>query len=195
MVGNGLGANLFVGGKQNREYVLTNGLGQWLYALRLDGCPGYGLRVGGHALLNRHDDMLFNDDKTVIDLDRRSWSADATGTLGHRAEVTGLYAGGVVDDGYYRDGRRNYSYHGYEAKLMAWLVPSCLEAGLRFDRYVHQFNESGASVSEDSWTVGLTWQWDARGRLQLNQTWRRTDEPYQPDLADDAVLVSLQFDL
>jgi hypothetical protein len=195
MVGNGLGANLFVGGTQNREYVLTNGLAQWLYALRLDVGPVRGLRLGAHGLLNQHDGMLFNDDKTVIDLRRRSWSVDAAANLGRRAQVTGLYAAGAVDDDYYRDGKRNYAYHGSEAKLMGWLLPQRLQAGIRFDRYVHEFSQSGTTVAQDNWALGLNWQWDRRGRLQLNRIWTRTDEAYQPDLADDALLLCVQFEL
>ena len=193
MVGNGLGANLFVGGKQRGEFVHSNGFGDWMYALRVDTDLLDWLTVGGHGLLNRHDDMLFNDERTVIDLDRRSWSADALVSLPHGTRVRGLYAGGVVDDDFYRDGRKNYEYTGYEMKAMYWLRPQQLEVGLRFDSYGYEFSESGNRTVQDNLTVGINRYWGGRNRLQVNYTWKKTEEASAPDLDDDILLANLQF--
>ena len=193
MVGNGLGANLFVGGGQNKEFVKTNSPGDWLYGLRLDAQVLSWLEVGGHGLVNRHGDMLFNDERTVIDLDRRSWSADARVRLPRDVRVSGLYAGGVVDDDYYRDGKSNYEYAGYELKALGWLRPGRLEAGMRFDRYEYAFNESGSRVTHSDWTAGVNCHWHGDNKVQVNYTWRDTDERYLPDLDDNALLVNVQF--
>jgi hypothetical protein len=131
MVGSGLGANLFVGGKQNKEFIHTNGLWNWFYRLRVDAAPLDWLTVGGHGSLNHHDDMLFNDEKTVIDL--------------------------------------------------------------RFDRYEYEFSESGDRIAQDSWTAGVNYYCGQEIRVQANYVWRRTEKQYEPDLDDDALLVSAQF--
>lgn len=193
MVGNGLGANLFVGGQQNKEFIHTNGLWNWFYGLRLDAALRDWLAVGGHANLNRHDDMMFNDTRTVIDLHRRSWSADALVKLPRRTRLRGLYAGGVVDDDYYPDGKRNFEYAGYEVKALHWLQPEQLEIGLRFDRYEYEFSESGDRVVQDSWTAGANYYWGQEIKVQANYIWRQTDQQYEPDLDDDALLVNVQF--
>jgi hypothetical protein len=193
MVGNGLGANLFVGGKQNMEFIHTNGLWNWFYGLRVDAAPLDWLAVGGHGSLNRHDDMMFNDARTVIDLHRRSWSADALVRLPHRTRVRGLYAGGVADDDYYRDARSNFEYAGYEVKAFHWLPPERLEVGLRFDRYEYEFSESGDRVVQDSWTAGANYYCGEEIKVQANYVWRQTDQQYEPDLDDDALLVSAQL--
>jgi phosphate-selective porin O/P len=194
MVGNGLGANLFVGGHQHREYVLTNGLGNWLYAARVDVGLTDRLRVGGHALLNRHENMLLNDQRTVVDLHRRSGSVDSSVELPCGMRLTGLFALGVVDDDYFRDGRTNYAYRGYEAKLMGWIRPGWLEAGARFDRFVHEFNESGHEITQDDWTLGLNCHVGPQSKLQLNYLRKATDEAYEQDLADNALRLSAQFE-
>lgn len=195
MVGNGLGANLFVGGDQHKEFVKTNSPGDWLYGLRLDAQVLGWLDLGGHGLVNRHDDMLFNDERTVIDLDRRTWSVDARARLPADLRLAGLYAGGVVDDDFYRDGKTNYEYVGRELKALHWLRPQQLETGLRWDRYEYEFNESGSPVTRSDWTLGLNYYWGGDAKVQVNYTWRDTDEAYLPDLDDNALLANLQFAL
>jgi len=194
MVSNGLGANLFVAGGQRKEFIKANGAGDMLYGLRLDAAVSDGVQVGGHALLNRHEDMLFNDEKTVIDLERRSWSADLRATgLPAGLRLTALYAGGVVDDDYYRDDKSNYEYGGYELKALRWIRPGALEAGVRLDRYEYEYSESGSTVTETAWTTGANWYLFGHLKVQTNYTWRATDEAYVPDLDDDVLLVNVQF--
>lgn len=126
LVGNGLGANLFIGGKQRKGFLYGNGPADLFYGLRVDADLRPGLTAGGHASLNRHDNSLLNDAKTVIDLRRWSWSADLGWILPRGVTLHGMYAAGAVDDDYYRDRRTNYEYQGYELKALVWLVPDRL---------------------------------------------------------------------
>ncbi|MFC1525676.1 hypothetical protein ACFL6X_02575 [Candidatus Latescibacterota bacterium] len=46
------------------------------------------------------------------------------------------------------------------------------------------------------WGLALTlinYYWQGSGKVQVNYTWRDTDEPYLPDLDDNALLVSAQL--
>ena len=100
MVGNGLGANRFVGGREAKEAVVANDFGAYFYGLRVDlgreiGEPlapfrGSSFQAGGHVNWNRHPDVLLDDERTVVDLDRRSWSVDARAAIAGRVRVTAL---------------------------------------------------------------------------------------------------------
>lgn len=193
MAGNGLGANLFIGGKQRKEFLYGNAPTDLFYGLRVDAEVRPGLTVGGHATWNRHDNSLFNDTKTVIDLHRWSWSVDLGWVLPQGVVLHGMYAAGAVDDDYYRDRRTNYEYQGYELKALAWLVPDRVQAGLRFDRYEDEFNQAGNRVVERHWTAGVNAPLGPGSRLQLNYVWKDIDEPYVPDLDDDLLLLSAQL--
>ncbi|MEW6753212.1 MAG: porin [Candidatus Latescibacterota bacterium] len=192
MVGNGLGANLFVGGTQHREFVLTNRAGRWFYGVRADVEAVPWLMLGAHGSLNRHDDMLFNDQRTVIDLDRRSASADVLLRLPAAVRVQGLWAAGAVDDAYYRDGKTNYQYTGYELRALWWPWPERVETGLRFDRYADETGQSGDRVVQDTWTLGVNLRHGPQARLQVNYLLRDTDQRYEPDRDDDALLANVQ---
>jgi hypothetical protein len=193
MVGNGLGANLFIGGKERQGFLYGNAVTDLFYGLRLDADLRPGLTAGGHASWNRHDNSLFNDGKTVIDLHRWSWSADLGWVLPRGVALRGMYAAGAVDDDYYRDDRTNYEYKGYELKALVWLVPDRLQAGLRYDQYEDEYNQAGNLVVKRHWTAGINASPSPGSRLQLNYVWKDIDEPYVPDLSDDLLLLSTQF--
>jgi hypothetical protein len=74
----------------------------------------------------------------------------------------------VVDDDYYRDGKKNYEYEGYEVKALHWLRPERLEVGLRFDRYEYEFSEAGDRVAENSWTLGANLYGGEGIEVQIN---------------------------
>jgi len=192
MVGNGLGANLYIGGRGGSEFLYANQFGDFFYGLRLESQPVPSLTLGGHACINRHSDVLFKDGKTVFDLRRRSQSIDVLIELPLRVSLRAMVASGTVDDDYYRDSRTNYAYTGYEGKALAWLVDGALQAGVRYDRYSYERDESGRPTHQDNWTVGLTYHVHDAMRLRLNAGWKHTDEPYRTDLRDNVLLASAQ---
>jgi hypothetical protein len=192
MVGNGLGAALFVGGKEDRQFLYANGLGQQFYGVRLDLRPRPWLGLGGHGSVNHHANSLLSDGKTVVDIDRAAWSTDLGLDLPAGLRARALYGAGVIDDEYVRDGRRDYEYSGWETRVLGWLARDRLEAGLRFDRYEYRENQVGPRTCESHWTAGLNGYLPPGLRAQLNYVRKDTRSPSVPDPADDALLAQLQ---
>ena len=74
MVGNGLGANNYVGAEENRQFVVANAIGAYFYGARLSYDLLYELRqrlrptafyleLGGHANCNHHPNLIYNDNQ------------------------------------------------------------------------------------------------------------------------------------
>jgi hypothetical protein len=207
MVGNGLGGGLFIGGNTDREYVIANEPGHWLYTGRLEFEPLAGvLTIGGHGSYNHHGDVVFNSGRAVIDVERASGSADVQ----LQAKAAGLRAvaavgGGENLDDWDDDGLTDYVYLGAEWRLLWCLNPALramsgwpatddhsLELGFRYDVLQSEMDESEEVVRQHSWTPAVTYRYRDYVKVQLNGLLRRTDAPFQPRLADDALLLAVQ---
>jgi len=208
MVGNGLGANLFIGGDTKQQFVVTN-KGQFFYGVRLEvDAAADVLTLGAHFNYNKHDDVVFKSKRAVYDLHRISYSADAT----LRAPGTGLrmvwmYGAGSILDDFDDNGKTDFIYSGREGRLIWRLNPllrllgadtdvlerHLLELGFRWERYSTESDESGLLVRRDNWTVGLSYRWQPYIRMQFNVILHRVDEPYPPDLDYDVYLLCVQF--
>jgi hypothetical protein len=195
MIGNGLGANWYIGGKENEQFSDTNGFGELFYGLRLDVRPLQWLTVGGHYSVNNHDNMRVQGEKgAVIDLRRKSMSADIAFTLPHRIRASGMVAGGVIDDDvFYEDGKQDYVYSGYEMKVLGSIIEDLLECGVRFDNYTFEINESGDRIKENHWTFGITYRFKDVFKCQLNYVWKKTEERGEPDRKDNILFMNVQF--
>lgn len=204
MIGNGLGANLWIG--EGRQFAITNAP-QFFYAARLEVEPVRDVvTLGGHVTYNRHDDMALGGPRLAVDLDRTTWSGDlrlAVPRIGLSLAL--LYAGGVIAEDYYGDGRDDLHYDGGSAQAVLRLssllrnvfavpVPAGhdVRLQLRYDVYSYEVDESGAPVRQDDVTVGAAYLFRDYFRVQLDYSRRRTRDPGQPDLADDLVLLMLQ---
>jgi hypothetical protein len=203
MVSNGLGANLFIGGATEREYLVSN-KAQFFYGLRVDLLDLFGVaRVGAHVSYNRHDNVVFNSGRTVLDLNRLTWSVDA----GFEIPKTGLRAHGMVGQGFINDdydanSKRDYKFFGGEVRLIwrldplirllagTWDDSQHLELGVRYDRYDTVADESAFTIRSHVVTTGIQWIYDRYLRVHLDYVVRRTQDPTQKDLDDDAVLLS-----
>jgi hypothetical protein len=192
MVGNGLGANLSIGGKESKEFMITNKLGNYFYGARLSISPLKGVSIGGHYSINKHDNMLFNDGKTVFDLDRYSWSIDSQLQL-PRTLIVAMYGAGKVDDNYFYTEQKDLNYQGYEAKILFWLVNKRIQIGIRYDRYTYKFLGSGISTHQDNTTLGLNCFPIQDICLQLNYMFKKTDDGIYPDLADNILFLNFQY--
>ena len=190
MVGNGLGANLFIGGTESKEFIFTNNPGDCFYGVRLDASVWEHLYLGGHYSQNTHDAMVFNDEKTVFGLDRSSWSADAR-IEAHGVEITGMTGGGFADDDYFYTEQKKLEYSGWELKCLTWVVPHYLQLGLRWDGYTREF-ASGATTCQRNITFGANGNLGWRIRLQMNYTIKETKSDTEPDLDDNILLLNLQ---
>ena len=179
MAGNGLGANNHVGAEESRGFVYANAFGAYFYGMRatydvltearlvFPTLPA-SLELGGHYNWNDHPNFIYSDAKTVLDLKRRSWSADLCLRVWDRLRVTGMYGEGVIDDDYDHDGQVDYSYRGWEIRAMAVIFPGVLEAGARYDSYTWNRAVTSGWTEAGALTVGLTWSLPPVLRLQVN---------------------------
>ena len=188
MAGNGLGANQFISGSGRKKtgFYISNGLGKLFYGLRLEAKPlsffstdPYlsSLTIGGHFSYNFHPNMLYNDEETIFDLNRKSYSGDLRVNLPCRLVFTGLYAGGRTDD-YSKDTGSNYRYQGYELKIMEKLFPEKLELGFRFDDYWYKLSNSHTAISQYKYTGGANYYPFKLIKIQLDYVYNQTKDPY-----------------
>jgi hypothetical protein len=208
MVGNGLGANLWIS-TGDRAYGLSN-RAQFFYGgrLELEPVPEW-IAIGGHGSYNRHDDMLLGGSRVVVDLHRVGWSSDVRlgiPPLGLR--LTGMIAGGGILEDYYGDGKDDLRYWGGEGRLV-WRVTRFLrelcdvrfpddhelEAAFRYDALTLEIDESGAPTREHAWSIGVNYLCADYFKAQLDYVLRRTDDPAEPDLDDDRLLLLLQGEI
>jgi hypothetical protein len=205
MLGNGLGANLFIGGDTRREFVLTNGP-RFFYGGRLEVADALDIaRLGVFGSYNKHDDMVLNSGRAVYDLDRLAGAVDVRLAIpGTGVSLTGLLGGGRIREDFDGDGRDDLRYSGWASALVWNLIPllvrlgapepaltRALELGFRFDAYYSDVDETGQSEREYNWTVGATYRLVEHLKLQLNYVARRSSDPRNPDFANDILFASV----
>ncbi len=205
MLGNGLGANLFIGGGTNKEFIITNP-GDFFYGARLELSLPEVATLGGHINHNHHDNMVYNSGRVVFDLDRLSASGDLQITIPRTGlRLGGLYGWGEIDDDFDHDGRTDLAYWGGEARIL-WLLNPLLQRiswtgflqrhqfgmGARYDNFSSTWNGSGSTVEQHTFTFGATYRYDPTIKVQLEFLLKRTDDPDQRDLDDNVLLLSVQ---
>jgi hypothetical protein len=182
MIGNGLGVGNYVGADESRGFVYANSFGAYFYGARLTydvltelsellPFPA-ALVVGGHYCVNNHPNLICNDAKTVLDIDRRSWSVDACLGLFDIVRLRGMYGEGVVNDDYDNDGQTDYTYRGWEVSAMVVILKDILEAGARFDGYSWNRAVTSGWANANTLTAGVNFSWTSRLRLQLNYKYK-----------------------
>jgi hypothetical protein len=206
MVGDGLGAGGNIGADESRGLLYANPFGAYFYAARVSydlltevrrwvfPVPA-SLVIGGHVTWNNHPDCILSDAKTVVDLKRWSWSADAALKVWDRVRLTGMYGEGVVDDDYDHDGQVDYSYRGWEARVVAILVPDVMEAAARWETFSWSRAVTGGWAEADALTVGVTFSWKPVLRLQLNYKWKLQSGDLTADASSHLILISAQVKL
>ncbi len=190
-----------------REYVITNKPGDLFLGLRteLEPWPRV-LRLGGFASHNRHDDMLFNSGRAVVDVHRHAWGSDLQldyARTGVRAAVS--FASGSILDDFDDNAKTDLRWSGWEWRffwrlnpLLRLITPSPLldhhvvEVGFRYDVLNTESDESGLVIRRKAWTPGLNYLYRDWLKVQVNYVQRRTDDPYKPDMSGNAWLVNLQ---
>jgi hypothetical protein len=206
MIGNGLGANLFVGGNTAEGFIITNG--QFFYGgrLEIDPWPKH-LSIGGHFNFNKHDNIVFNSGRTVYDLHRLSYSADLILTVPRTGlRVIGMYGAGQILEDYDQNDKTDFIYSGWHGDLLWELNPLLhkisdstalkshrFELVFRYENYMTEADESGIPSKYYGWTFGFTYAFLQYIKLQFNAILRRSDEPFLNDLDDDTYILSLQF--
>jgi len=209
MMGNGLGANLFISGDTARGFLITN-QAQFFWGARVEIEPWpKHLILGGHVSYNRHDNVVFNSGRTVLDIDRLAGSGDAElrfDRLGLRLGGLGGY--GEINEDFNADGRTDFRYWGGSGYLLWDLQPMMRRAtkgrfgahhhivvGFRYERYASNWDENAEWTFQTTYTAGVTYRYHSHIKLQLNAVLRRTDKPFRPDLDDDLYVLNIQFAL
>jgi len=192
MVGNGLGGNRYVGGKDKTEFVYANNFGDYFYGARLASEPADWLRVGGHYSLNRHEGAIYQDKKSVVDLDRESWSADLRLLLPWGMSVEGFYGEGNIDD-YWTSQEYVYDYSGYGVWVVQAIFDGRLELAARYDCFITEFDQNEDETEQNNWTFGVNWRPNPYLRTQLNYVWKDTVNESVDDLDDDILYLNVQF--
>jgi len=157
-----LGANLFIGGSTQKQFVITNNA-QIFYATRLEIEPvTEWLTLGGVFSANHHDDVMFNSGRAVLDIKRRSVAADAMLNIPESGiRCSGAYGAGKILDDWttitnmilcIRDGKPNGVRLNPLLKKLdensAW-DDHGVEIGARFEDYVTESDESGEPRTEE----------------------------------------------
>lgn len=105
-----------------------------------------------------------------------------------------MYGAGRVEDDIDNDGRTDYRYWGAEAKLVAWILPERLRAGLRYDALVEESYENGAEDILHTGTAGVSWFPRTGLRLQAEYQRNVLDSDTNPELDDDLFLLTGQVE-
>jgi hypothetical protein len=190
--GNGLGANRYIGGGENEEFLFTNSLGELYYGARLEVTPQELVTVGFHASHNRHENVALGDRGPVFDVERNVWSADLrTGTPDGK-RLYAFYGRGDMDD-FFDSFRYLFDYSGWGAQAVIPVYESGLELALRFDRFTSESGRDGNETKQNNWTGGVNYSPARNMRLQLNYIAKRTSNEFVADFDDDIFFLNCQF--
>ena len=192
MAGNGMGANRYIGGRENEEFLYTNSLGNMYYGGRLEITPIHWVTAGMHASSNEHDDIALGDRGPVMDISRKAWSADIAVGHPHGPRMYGFYGAGEMDD-YFDAQQYLFDYSGWGLQGVWPLLSGRLELALRFDRFVSESGRNGDETIQDDWTAGINWSPLENMRLQLNYVNKRTSNEFESDIDDDILYMNFQF--
>jgi hypothetical protein len=192
MVGNGIGANKYIGGGESDEFLYTNRFGDFYYGARIEGSPVRWITIGAHASRNRHDDAALGARGPVYDLDRTVWTADLEARLPWGQRIDGFYGRGSMDD-FIESQRYRFDYSGWGAWSILPLFEDRLELCLRYDVFTTEFNEDGNETSQKNWTAGLNYSPEEFLRFQMNYMHKEKVNEFEPDLDDDIIFFNVQF--
>jgi hypothetical protein len=192
MVGNGIGANKYIGGGESEEFLYTNRFGDFYYGARLELTPVRPVTLSAHFSVNEHDDIALGDRGPVYDLDRSVWTADICAELPWRQRLHGFYGRGGMDD-FMESQAYRFDYDGWGVWTIHPFFDGGVEVGLRYDVFTTEFQEDGNEASQRNWTVGLNVRPESCLRLQLNYVHKETVNEYEADLADNILFLNVQF--
>ncbi len=202
--GNGLGANMFVGAEEKKQTVYSNSPEDMFYGARCDADIFNFLSIhnntvssfimGGHISRNKHDNFLYNDTRTVLDMDRFSWSADIRLSLYKRIYFTAMTGGGSIndnlDDSVTSPG---VVYNGCEFKLTGDVIPGLMKLGYRYDGYVYKNKIFGGSDTLYTHTAGISIRPVQEIKITADYKWKTTGGNLNPDLDDNIFILQTQF--
>ncbi len=192
MISNGIGGNFYVGGEESPEYFYTNKFGEYFYGARLELQAVPEVTLGGHYSYNKHEDALYDDKKTVFDIDREAWSADLLVKLPWGTRIYGFYGEGHLDDLWVAL-NYIYDYKGYGGQVVQAFFDDRLELGIRYDEFSSEFDENGDVTDQKNWTFGANFSPSPSFRIQANYVDKNTVNDFTDDQDDNIFFINMQF--
>jgi len=192
MAGNGMGANRYIGGRENEEFLYTNSLGDMYYGGRLEIAPVHWVTAGMHASSNEHNDFALGDRGPVMDIDRKVWSVDIAAGHPRSPRIYGFYGEGEMAD-YFDAQQYLFDYSGWGLQAVWPMLSGRLELALRFDRFISESGRDGNETIQDDWTAGINFSPLENLRLQLNYVNKRASNEFESDIDDDILYMNFQF--
>ena len=192
MIGNGIGANRYIGGRESDEFLYTNEFGHFYYGLRLEMTPVPWSTFGAHCSLNKHDNVALDERGPVFDIDRTVWTADCRVTFPWKQRIVCFYGKGGMDD-FWDAHRYQFDYDGWGLWTLRPFLRNSIELGLRYDTFTTEFNRDGNETTQRNWTVGVNASPHEHLRLQLNYVAKQTVNDFEPDVEDNILYLNVQF--
>ncbi len=192
MAGNGMGANRYIGGGENEEFLFTNSFGELYYGARFEASPHKLLTAGVHASYNRHDNVALGDRGPVFDIRRTTWTADLRAGIPTGRRFYAFYGRGDMDD-FFNSQQYLFDFSGWGAQAVYPVKARRIEVALRFDRFTSESGNDGNNTVQNNWTGGFNFSLANNMRMQLNYISKRTTNAFDPELDDDVLFVNFQF--
>ena len=192
MVSNGIGANKYIGGKESSEFIYTNKIGDFYYGLRVEAMIHPWVTIGVHGSLNKHDNIAIDARGPVYDLDRKVWTTDVAAHLPWNQKVYAFYGDGNMDD-FVEAQHYRFNYDGWGLWTLLTLFDKRVEFGLRYDRFMTEFNKDGNETTQKNVTFGLNFRPEEYLRFQLNYIDKKTENDFEPDFDDNILFINTQF--
>jgi hypothetical protein len=192
MASNGLGANRYIGGDQNEEFLFTNSIGELYYGARIEASPHELITGGVHASYNAHTDVALGDRGPVFDIRRTVWTVDLEAGKRDGWRLYAFYGSGDMED-FFDSQRYLFDYSGLSAQTVYPLLAGKLELALRFDRFTTESGRDGNETVQDNWTGGINISPNTKTRIQLNYISKQTSNDFVPDFDDDVLYVNFQL--
>jgi len=192
MAGNGLGANRYIGGGANEEFLFTNSLGDMYLGGRIEFSPLQWITAGAHASSNSHRDVSLGDRGPVMDIGRKAWSVDIAAGHDNAPRLYAFYGAGEMDD-FLNSLQYLYDFSGWGLQGVLPLLGGKVELALRFDRFTDEFSGDGNETVQDDWTGGACFIPTEHLRIQLNYVDRYSKNEFEADIDDNILLLNFQF--
>lgn len=142
--------------------------------------------------LNHHPDLVLDDRRTVLDLERRSDSADLRLGITDFVRLAGMFGAGVVLDDFDADQLDDYAFRGREASALVMPLPHILHFGYRYEGFAEERYENGTVDVLHAFTLGATVMPLSMLKLGLSYKWKLLDSDQEPDIDDDVRLLQVQ---
>jgi hypothetical protein len=205
MASNGLGSNLAVGGPEKKGYLYANRFGEYFYGVRaeydvaelLKECDVLpfinSLSAGMHYNYNIHNNVIYNDTRTVLDIKRNSYSVDTRLVLFDSLRLSAMYGHGTVDDDYDNDGETDLDYSGYDVRIMWMVLRDLLEIGVRYDEYTTEKTVYGSPDTFQVLTAGINCFPYKGLKIQINYKLKNNESELKNDIDDDSLVMQMQY--